>query len=127
VQRPRGAPMSRIGECSGPGARRSTEPRCQPRLPFLAAQAKLGIAPSTLGRRPAAIRLMHVGARLASPHDALQVDAVMRGIRRAWKRPVVEKAPAVDDEIKERKFSVGAFTFSGGQATGQQMAVEPSA
>jgi site-specific recombinase XerD len=67
---------------------------------FLAAQAKLGIAPSTLGRRLAAIRLMHVGARLASPHDALQVDEVMRGIRRAWKRPVAQKAPAVDDEIK---------------------------
>jgi hypothetical protein len=48
---------------------------------FVAAQAKLGIAPSTLGRRLAAIRLMHVGARLASPHDALQVDEVMRGIR----------------------------------------------
>ena len=44
---------------------------------FLAAQAKLGIAPSTLGRRLAAIRLMHVGARLASPHDAIQVDEVM--------------------------------------------------
>jgi site-specific recombinase XerD len=40
---------------------------------FLAAQATLGFAPSTLGRRLAAIRLMHVGARLSSPHDAIEV------------------------------------------------------
>jgi hypothetical protein len=75
---------------------------------FLAGQAKLGIAPSTLGRRLAAIRLMHVGARLASPHDALQVDEVMRGIRRAWKRPVAQKAPAIDEEIKRMVDAVRA-------------------
>ena len=80
---------------------------------FLAAQAKLGIAPSTLGRRLAAIRLMHVGARLASPHDALQVDEVMRGIRRAWKRPVAQKAPAVDGEIKRMVDAVEPQTLKG--------------
>jgi site-specific recombinase XerD len=80
---------------------------------FLAAQAKLGIAPSTLGRRLAAIRLMHIGARLASPHDALQVDEVMRGIRRAWKRPVAQKAPAVDDEIKRMAGAIEPQTFKG--------------
>ena len=80
---------------------------------FLAAQAKLGVAPSTLGRRLAAIRLMHVGARLASPHDALQVDEVMRGIRRAWKRPVAQKAPAVDDEIKRMVDGVEPQTLKG--------------
>jgi site-specific recombinase XerD len=80
---------------------------------FLAAQAKLGIAPSTLGRRLAAIRLMHVGARLASPHDALQVDEVMRGIRRAWKRPVTQKAPAVDEEIKRMVNAVEPQTLKG--------------
>ena len=34
---------------------------------FMGAQATLGIAPSTLGRRVAAIRLMHVGAKVPSP------------------------------------------------------------
>ena len=67
---------------------------------FIAAEAKLGRAPSTLGRRLAAIRLMHVGARHPSPHDAIEVDAVLRGVRRAWKRPPAQKAPAVDEEIK---------------------------
>jgi site-specific recombinase XerD len=80
---------------------------------FLASQAKLGIAPSTLGRRLAAIRLMHVGARLASPHDALQVDEVMRGIRRAWKRPVAQKAPAVDEEMKRMVDAVEPQTLKG--------------
>jgi site-specific recombinase XerD len=80
---------------------------------FLASQAKLGIAPSTLGRRLAAIRLMHVGARLASPHDALQVDEVMRGIRRAWKRPVAQKAPAIDEEIRRMVDAVEPQTLKG--------------
>src|ERR1700688_412540 len=40
---------------------------------FLAAQAKLGNAPSTLARRLAAIRLMHVVPKLAFPHDAIEV------------------------------------------------------
>ena len=80
---------------------------------FVAAQAKLGIAPSTLGRRLAAIRLMHVGARFPSPHDAIEVDEVMRGIRRAWKRPPAQKAPAVDDEIKRMVDAVEPQTLKG--------------
>jgi hypothetical protein len=58
----------------------------QPALPasphtmalFLAAQAQLGHSPNILNRRRAAIRLMHVGAKVASPHDALEVDEVLR-------------------------------------------------
>jgi site-specific recombinase XerD len=42
---------------------------------------------------------MHVGAKLPSPHDALEVAEVMRGIHRAWKRPAAQKAPAVDEDI----------------------------
>ena len=80
---------------------------------FLASQARLRIAPSTLGRRLAAIRLMHLGARLPSPHDALEVAEVMRGIRRAWKRPVAQKAPAVADEIKRMVDAVEPQTFAG--------------
>jgi len=80
---------------------------------FLAAQATLGFAPSTLGRRLAAIRLMHVGARLPSPHDAIEVNEVMRGIRRAWKRPPTQKAPAVDDEIKRMVDTVEPQSMKG--------------
>ena len=93
----------------------------QPALPatsstvalFVAAQAKLGMAPSTLGRRLAAIRLMHVGARFPSPHDAIEVDEVMRGIRRARKRPIAQKAPAVDEEIKRMVDAVEPQTLKG--------------
>jgi len=80
---------------------------------FLAAEAKLGRAPSTLGRRLAAIRLMHIGARHPSPHDAIEVDEVLRGIRRTWKRPKAQKAPAVDDEITQMVDAVEPQTLRG--------------
>jgi site-specific recombinase XerD len=80
---------------------------------FLAAEAQRGLAPSTLGRRLAAIRLMHVGARLPSPHDALEVHEVLRGIRRTWKRPPAQKAPAVDEEIKRLVDAVEPQTLKG--------------
>jgi site-specific recombinase XerD len=49
---------------------------------YLSAEAKQGRAPSTLARRLAAIRLMHRGARHLSPHDAIEVAEILRGIRR---------------------------------------------
>jgi hypothetical protein len=69
--------------------RRSVDPPALPATSatvalFVAAQATLGLAPATLDRRLAAIRLMHLGAKLPSPHDSLDVAEVMRGIRRAW-------------------------------------------
>jgi integrase len=79
----------------------------------MASQAKLGLAPSTLGRRLAAIRLMHVGARVPSPHDALEVDEVMRGVRRAWNKPQAKKAPAVDGEIQRLVDAVEPQTLKG--------------
>jgi site-specific recombinase XerD len=80
---------------------------------FLSAQAKRGRAPATLGRRLAAIRLMHVGARHPSPHDAIEVAEVMRGIRRAWKKPAAQKAPAVDEEVKRMVDAVDPQTLHG--------------
>lgn len=80
---------------------------------FLAAQARLGHAPSTLDRRRAAIRLMHVGAKVASPHDALEVDEVLRGIRRGWKRPPRQKAPAIDSEVQRLADAVESQTRQG--------------
>lgn len=80
---------------------------------YLSAEAKRGRAPSTLGRRLAAIRLMHVGARHPSPHDAIEVAEVLRGIRRAWKRPPQQKAPAVDEELKRMVDAVEPETLRG--------------
>ena len=80
---------------------------------YLSAEAKLGRAPSTLGRRLAAIRLMHIGARHPSPHDAIEVAEVMRGIRRAWKRPPQQKAPAVDEDVKRMVDAVEPQTLRG--------------
>lgn len=80
---------------------------------YLSAEAKRGLAPSTLGRRLAAIRLMHVGARHPAPHDAIEVAEVTRGIRRAWKRPSAQKAPAVDHEVKRMVDAVEPQTVRG--------------
>lgn len=80
---------------------------------YIGAQAKQGYAPSTLGRRLAAIRLMHLGARVPSPHDALEVDEVMRGVRRIWQRPPEQKAPAVDEDIKRMVDSIDLSTMKG--------------
>ena len=80
---------------------------------FLAAEAKLGRAPATLTRRLAAIRLMHLGARLPSPHDALEVQEVLRGIRRAWRKPKAQKAPAVDADLQRLVDAVEPQTLRG--------------
>ena len=68
---------------------------------FVANQASDGLNPSTLTRRLAAIRLVHLGAGHASPHNTLTVTEVMLGIRRDWGRPPDRKAPATDDQIKK--------------------------
>jgi site-specific recombinase XerD len=80
---------------------------------FLAAESLKGTAPSTLNRRLAAIRLMHLGARLPSPHDTVEVHEVMRGIRRLSTRGVVKKEAAVDEHIKRMVDTCGASTFQG--------------
>ena len=80
---------------------------------FLAAEAQAGRAPATLDRRLAAIRLMHVGAKLPSPHDAIEVAEVMSGIRRAWQKPPAQKAPAVDDQIQRLVDAVEPQTLKG--------------
>ena len=48
---------------------------------FLAAERDRGMAPTTVGRRVAAIRLVHKAANVASPHDALAVTETLRGVR----------------------------------------------
>jgi site-specific recombinase XerD len=80
---------------------------------FLGAQAQDGFAPATLERRLAAIRLMHLEAKFSSPHDAIEVAEVMRGIRRRWKRPPARKAAAVDNVVRRLLDAVEPQTLRG--------------
>ena len=80
---------------------------------FLAAEAKRGTAPSTLNRRLSAIRLMHLGARVVSPHAAVEIQEVMRGIRRLSTRGVVKKEAAVDEQIKKMVDTCDSATYQG--------------
>ncbi len=80
---------------------------------FVATQAEAGLAPSTLNRRLAAIRLVHLGAGHASPHNALKVVEVMRGIRRDWSQPPAKKAAAIDSDIKKMVDAVDPETRKG--------------
>ena len=80
---------------------------------FLATQSKDGTEPSTLNRRLSVIRLVHLSARLVSPHNVVEVQEVMRGIRRLYTRGVVKKEAAVDEQIKRMVFAGDAGTFQG--------------
>jgi site-specific recombinase XerD len=79
---------------------------------FLAAEAKRGTAPSTLNRRLSAIRLM-LGARVVSPHNAVEIQEVMRGIRQLSTRGVVKKEAAVDEQIKKMVDTCDTATYQG--------------
>lgn len=80
---------------------------------FVARQAADGLNPSTLTRRLAAIRLVHLGAGHPSPHNTIQVTEVMRGIRRDWGKPPDRKASAIDEEIKKMADAVEPKTNKG--------------
>ena len=80
---------------------------------FVAGQVADGLNPSTLMRRLAAIRLVHLGAGYPSPHNTIQVTEVMRGIRRDWGRPPDRKAPAIDQVIKQMVDTVDQETAQG--------------
>ena len=80
---------------------------------FVASQATAGLNPSTLTRRLAAIRLIHLGAGHPSPHNTIKVTEVMRGIRRNWGRPPDRKAPAIDQVIKQMVDTVDQETAKG--------------
>ncbi|MEL7025265.1 MAG: site-specific integrase [Pseudomonadota bacterium] len=80
---------------------------------FVAQQADNGLNPSTLTRRLAAIRLVHLGAGHTSPHNALKVAEVMRGIRRNWAQPPQKKAAALDEDIKRMADAVEPETAKG--------------
>lgn len=80
---------------------------------FVASQAAGGLSPSTLTRRLAAIRLIHLGAGHPSPHNTIQVIEVMSGIRRNWGKPPNRKAPALVEDIKKMVDAVEPDTKKG--------------
>jgi len=49
---------------------------------------------------------VHLGAGHPSPHNALKVVEVMRGIRREWAQPPAKKVAAVDEDVKKMADSV---------------------
>ena len=67
---------------------------------FIADQAANGIAPSTLNRRLAAIKLAHESAGYESPTKDKLVQATMSGIKRASQRVKVKKSPATAERIE---------------------------
>lgn len=71
---------------------------------FVGSEADKGLAESTISHRLAAIRLMHLGQGMPSPHNALAVVEVMRGLRRQRAREgslPEKKSPMVDELIKQ--------------------------
>jgi len=83
---------------------------------FIGSQADQGLSPSTLSHRLAAIRLMHLGQGLASPHNTISVKEVVSGVRRqnakTGKSPV-KKAPAVDEIVKKMVTQLDCQTLCG--------------
>lgn len=80
---------------------------------FVASQGADGLNPSTLDRRLAAIRLVHLGAGHASPHNTIKVTEVMRGIRRDWGHPPEKKVAAISEDIKKMADAVDPETAKG--------------
>ena len=73
-----------------------------------------GRATSTLRGRLAAIRLMHLGAGLVSPHAAPEVTEVLRGIANARRDvPSGRKRPALDADICRMVDALDIATLAG--------------
>ena len=66
---------------------------------FLAAEAKRGTKPSTIGRRLAAIRYVHKLAGYEPPTNSEAVKATLRGICRTAGSAPTRKAPATADRV----------------------------
>ncbi|MEO0575095.1 MAG: site-specific integrase [Pseudomonadota bacterium] len=80
---------------------------------FVASQADKGLNPTTINRRLAALRLVHLGAGHDSPHNSIKVTEVMRGIRRNWGQPPKKKSAVMDDDVKRMADAVESETRKG--------------
>ncbi len=73
-----------------------------------------GLAVSTLRRRLAAIRLMHLGAGHVSPHAAPEVTEVLRGVANARRDlPGGKKRPALDADVCRMVDALDTDTLAG--------------
>ncbi len=68
---------------------------------FLTAQASIGMKPSTLARRLAAIRTMHESKGFSTPTQHKGVKAVLKGIKRENGIAQCKKAPATAERIRD--------------------------
>lgn len=80
---------------------------------FLAGQADVGVRPSTLTRRMAAIGYAHRLAGLPSPTAHEAVRAVLRGIRRTAGTSPTQKAPATAERITAMLVGIPIDTLRG--------------
>ena len=81
---------------------------------FLASEADAGKAVSTIRRRLAAIRLLHIANDLPSPHESLQVTEVLQGIAREKRdRPVRQAKPALEADIKALVDAIDLTSLAG--------------
>ena len=80
---------------------------------YLASQASVGVRPSTLSRRLAAISYAHGLKGMASPAVHEAVRAVMRGIRRKEGAALVQKAPATAERVEAMLKAIPADTLAG--------------
>ena len=80
---------------------------------YLASQASVGVRPSTLSRRLAAISYAHGLKGMASPAVHEAVRAVMRGIRRKEGTALVQKAPATAERVEAMLKAIPADTLAG--------------
>jgi len=59
---------------------------------------------------------MHLGARSSRRNNAVEIQEVMRGIRRPLTRGVVKKEAAVDEQIKRMVDTCDPATYQGANA-----------
>lgn len=81
---------------------------------FLAAEADAGKAVSTIRRRLAAIRLIHIANDLPSPHQSIKVTDVLKGITRKNRDSTSRQAkPALDTDIIKLVDALDVTTLAG--------------
>jgi integrase len=80
---------------------------------YVAIEAQRGIRPSTLERRLAAIRHVHIDAGHQSPADNRHVRDVMAGIRNEKGTALDSKAPATADRLTAMLACISADTLTG--------------
>lgn len=80
---------------------------------FLSSQASERKSPSTIQRRLVAIRLVHTCAGFERPDTDPAITELLKGIRRDWHQPKVQKTAAVAEDVMRMADSVDVQTNKG--------------